>query len=65
MEYSWPGRKQTTSRFAETSSPGMGCDSSDSNTETCEFNEDEAERVSGESWWIYSLLSDRLWFCHF
>ena len=55
MGYSWPGRKQahrpadTTGRLVETSSPGMGCDSSDSNTETCEFNGEAAERVSGES----------------
>ena len=28
-----------------------------------EFNEEEAERVSGVSWWIYPLLSDR--YCDF
>ena len=50
---------------AETSSPGMGCDSSDSNTETWEFNVEEAERVSGESWWIHCIpiISDR--YCDF
>ena len=50
-------------QLAGTSSPGTGCDSSDSNTENCEFKKEEAERLSGESWWIYPLLSDK--YCDF
>ena len=48
-------------RVAETSSPGMGCDSSDSNTETCEFNEEQA----APHWIRKSLYLNRGGYTHY